>query len=180
MKVREVTVPSGEHFVVPQGIQRIDSKSTHGWQVRYQGTKMFSDGPLGGARPALKQATAELLQRIATLPAPVTLQKAPCAHKGSNLPSGISGPIVRERPQSQFRSASFSVLLPRFGQTARCATVYIGSENTYSERRYRAALAKAVALRQQAEAQYQEDATQARRQEARRLRAAVKRASGPR
>ncbi len=43
MKLRDVAIFNGQKFVVPQGIQRIDTKSTHGWQVRYQGTKMFSD-----------------------------------------------------------------------------------------------------------------------------------------
>lgn len=177
MKVREVVIPSGEHFVVPQGIQRIDSKSTHGWQVRYQGTKMFSDGSQDGtgAKQSLARATAELMERIATLPAPITLQKAPCAHKTSGLPSGISGPIVRTRANSSSRTASFSVLLPQFGATPRCATVYIGSETNYTPARYRQALAKAIALRKAAEAQYQDDATQAKRSAALGLRKAVRR-----
>jgi uncharacterized small protein (DUF1192 family) len=177
MKVREVVIHSGEQFVVPQGIQRIDSRSTHGWQVRYQGTKMFSDSVHSGgsAKQSLAVATAELMQRIATLPAPITLQKAPCAHKTSSLPSGISGPIIRARANSSSRTASFSVLLPQFGGTPRCATVYIGSETNYSLRRYKQALAKAVALRKAAEAQYQQDATQAKRQAALGLRKAVRR-----
>lgn len=168
MKYREVVIHSGEQFLVPQGIQRIDSKSTHGWQVRYQGTKMFSDSVQhgGSAKKSLANATAELMHRIATLPAPVTLQRAPSASKANGLPSGISGPIVRTRANSGSRTASFSVLLPQYGGTPRCATVYIGSETNYSVRRYKLALAKAVALRKAAEAQYQEDATQARRKEA--------------
>ena len=43
MKTRKVTIYSGKTFTVPQGIQRIDTTSTHGWQVRYAGTKLFSD-----------------------------------------------------------------------------------------------------------------------------------------
>ena len=38
MKTRDVAIFSGHRFAVPQGIQRIDTKSTHGWQVRYHGT----------------------------------------------------------------------------------------------------------------------------------------------
>lgn len=168
MKYRNVVIHNGEQFVVPQGIQRIDSKSTHGWQVRYQGTKMFSDGIRSGgsARQSLEAATAELLHRIATLPAPVTLQRAPSVSKANGLPSGISGPIVRTRANSGSRTASFSVLLPQFGGTPRCATVYIGSETNYSVRRYKQALAKAKALRKAAEAQYQADATEAKRKAA--------------
>jgi hypothetical protein len=167
MKYREVVIHSGEKFVVPQGLQRIDSKSTHGWQVRYQGTKMFSDRVQSGGSAALSlaQATAELSRRIATLPAPVTLQREPSATKANGLPSGISGPIIRTRANSSTRTASFSVLLPQFGGTPRCATVYIGSETNYSLRRYKAALAKAKALRKEAEAKYREDATLAKRAE---------------
>ncbi|MFY9513363.1 MAG: hypothetical protein WAQ05_20555, partial [Rubrivivax sp.] len=73
MKTREITLASGEHFSVPQGVQRLDSKSTHGWQVRYQGTKYFPDGS-AGPQKALEAATRELLRRIATLPAPVALR----------------------------------------------------------------------------------------------------------
>lgn len=171
MKYREVVIHSGEKFVVPQGIQRIDSKSTHGWQVRYQGTKMFSDSVQhgGSAKQSLANATAELMQRIATLPAPVTLQRSPSATKANGLPSGISGPIIRTRANSSTRTASFSVLLPQFGGRPRCATVYIGSETNYTQRRYKLALVKAKALRKAAEAQYREDATLAKRAEVKAL-----------
>src|SRR5882762_5208682 len=93
MKVRDVTIFTGERFEVPQGIQRIDSYATHGWQVRYGGTKLFSDHtPDGsGASAALVQATKELLNRIAKLPAPSRLQRAPSGNKTSDLPVGISG-----------------------------------------------------------------------------------------
>jgi hypothetical protein len=47
MKTRFVTLATGESFNVPQGIQRLDSRSTRGWQVRYQGTKYFPDGITG-------------------------------------------------------------------------------------------------------------------------------------
>ena len=42
MKTRNITLFSGEQFEVPQGIQRIDHRATHGWQLRYGGTKLFS------------------------------------------------------------------------------------------------------------------------------------------
>jgi hypothetical protein len=168
MKTREVVIFSGDTFTVPQCIQRIDKDSTHGWQVRYQGTKLFSDGtPDGsGASKSLDKATKELLSRIATMPAPVTLQRGPSAHKTSNLPPGISGPIVRARRNSKVRSASFSVLLPQFGKSPRITSVYIGNENTYTADRYRAALGKAINLRQKAEERYEEQATLSRRRAA--------------
>lgn len=176
MKFRNVAIFNGQRFSVPQCIQRIDHGSTHGWQVRYQGTKLFSDGSTdgSGAADSLQRAMRELLARIASLPAPVLLQRAPSSHKSTDLPPGISGPIVRARRQSQVRSASFSVLIPRFGQRARITSVYIGNENTYSATRYREALAKALVLREQAEQAYLAAATTARRRESAELRAALK------
>jgi len=171
MKQRSVTIFSGKTFTVPQGIQRIDSQSTHGWQVRYQGTKFFSDGPaVGGAAKALAAATRELLSRIATLPAPVVLKRGPSAHKSSGLPAGISGPIVVSRGSDRVRSAVLSVLLPRCGGTPQLKSIYIGTENTYTQTKYRAALAQAKALRAEAVAAYEAAATQARRRSAHELR----------
>ena len=99
MKTRTVTLFSGETFEVPQGIQRIDHRATHGWQLRYGGTKLFSDHSSdgSGARAALEKATKELLRRINTLPAPSLLQRGPSANKSSQLPPGITGPVVRTR-----------------------------------------------------------------------------------
>ena len=59
MKVRKIKIFSGEEFEVPQGIQRIDHRATHGWQLRYGGTKLFSDHtPDGsGAAASLQRAT---------------------------------------------------------------------------------------------------------------------------
>jgi len=176
MKVREVLIPSGEKFVVPQGIQRIDTKSTHGWQVRYQGTKMFSDHTqdVSGAKRAFAKATRELLARIATLPAPVALQRSPSEGKTSGLPPGISGPIIRTRTGTNVRTANLSVLLPQFGKPPKCATVYIGNENTYTPQRYKQALAKAIELRKSAQEKYEVSATRAKRRAALAMRAAMR------
>lgn len=165
MKFRDVVIFNGQLFSVPQGIQRIDTRATHGWQVRYAGTKLFSDHTRdgSGAAASLEAATQELARRIAANPAPSLLQRRPSESKTSSLPVGISGPIVRQRKGSAVRSCSFSVLLPRFGQTPRCSSVYIGTENTYSAERYEAALQKAISLRREAEEAYAQAATVARR-----------------
>ena len=169
MKFRPVVIFTGKRFRVPQGIQRIDVRSTHGWQLRYGGTKFFKDGsPDGrGAAAALARAKEELLLRINRLPAPSLLQTAPSQHKTSDLPVGISGPIVRLRPGAKVHYCSLSVLLPQFGGKPRRSSIYIGTENTYTVERYLAAVAKAVALRQKAEKAYQRDATRAKRAQAR-------------
>lgn len=184
MKQRKVTIFSGKTFTVPQGIQRIDSHSTHGWQVRYQGTKFFSDGTFSdtssdgsGAAASLAAATKELLRRIATLPAPVVLKRGPSSHKRSGLPPGISGPIVVARGKKNVRSAVLSVLIPRWGLTPQLRSVYIGTENTYNLTKYRAALREAKALRAEAVAAYEADATRARRREAMALRQSLAKAA---
>mgnify|MGYP001004437387 CR=1 FL=1 len=43
MNVRVVEIFNGDRFHVPRCIQRIDHRATHGWQLRYGGTKLFSD-----------------------------------------------------------------------------------------------------------------------------------------
>jgi len=129
---------------------------------------MFSDHSNDGskARAALKLATEELIKRIAKLPAPSGLRRGIASNKGSKLPVGISGPIVRTRPGRNTRDASFGVTLPRFGLKPTTRSVYIATENTYTLARYKAALAKAIALRSAAEKAYQAAATKAKRQAA--------------
>lgn len=176
MKFREVVLFSGESFSVPQGIQRIDHRATHGWQLRYGGTRMYSDhtNDGSGAAAALERATRELLRRIATIEAPTTLQHGPSQNKTSGLPPGISGPIVRQRRGSRVRDASLSVLIPRFGAKPRRCTIYIGTENTYTLQRYEAALARAIEMRVEAELAYRREVTRAKRADGRELKAARK------
>ena len=175
MKFRDVVVPdSGEQFSVPQGIQRIDHQSTHGWQLRYCGeTKLFTDPAPdeGGSSQSLSSATVELLRRIARLPAPSGLQRAPNFSKTSDLPVGISGPLVRSRAGSKTRYCCLLVSIPRFGQKPRRASIYIGTETTYTTQRYEAAVAKAVEMRDKAELAYQRAATAAKRADGRALKA---------
>jgi hypothetical protein len=130
---------------------------------------MFSDHSNDGskARASLKLATAELIKRIARLPAPSGLRRDIASNKGSNLPVGISGPIVRTRPGRNTRDASFGVTLPRFGMKPTTRSVYIATENTYTLSRYKTALAKAIDLRRAAERAYQLAATKAKRASAR-------------
>ena len=165
MKTREVTIATGDSFTVPQGVQRLDSSSTRGWQVRYHGTKYFPDGT-GGPAKSLEGATRELLRRIATLPAPMGLRRTPSPSKTSALPVGISGPILVNKPGSGGPSAVLSVLVPRFGKTNLVKKLHIGTPQTYSKARFRAAVAKAVEMREVGLAQYESAATKAKRKAA--------------
>ncbi len=165
MKTREVTLASGERFTVPQGLQRLDAKSTHGWQVRYQGTKYFADGS-SGPRKSFESALRELARRIAALPAPVPIKRMPSPHKRSGLPVGISGPIVLTKGDSGRQAAVLSVVLPRFGQPNETRDIHIGTPSTYTKARYLEALARAVALREQSLVEYEAAATRAKRRAA--------------
>ena len=165
MKTRQVTITTGESFTVPQGIQRLDSASTRGWQVRYHGTKYFADGTAGPVK-ALESATRELLRRIATMPAPVSLRRTPSPSKTTALPAGISGPILVGKAGSEVQSAVLSVLVPRFGEPNQVKRVHIGTSQTYTKARYRAALGKAVELRSESLALYEAAATKAKRRAA--------------
>ena len=169
MRTRTITIHTGARIRVPEHIQRIDTHSTHGWQMRYgQPSLFFSDGhgPGCGPRPSLKRAMAALAERIAALPAPTGLQRDISPNKQNDLPVGISGPILRQRPGRTVPECHFSVNLPRFGAKPLRRSVYIANQNTYSKDRYQHALASAIALRRAAEVAYQEAATAAKRRSA--------------
>ena len=180
MKLRNVTIFSGHNFDVPQSIQRIDHRATHGWQLRYGGTKLYSDhsNDGSGAEESLRLATKELLKRIAALPAPSQLQRGPSANKSSDLPVGISGPVVRLRRGSALRDCSLAVLIPRFGQKPQRRSIYIGTENTYTVARYRVALARAIEMRNEAVEAYERETTRDKRAQAREHKKLLKAAAG--
>ncbi len=171
MKFRHIVLFNGERFDVPQCVQRIDHRATHGWQLRYGGTKLFSDHSSdgSGAAAALEAATKELIKRMTALPAPTTLQASPSANKSSDLPAGISGPIVRERRGGRVRDCSLAILLPRFGKSPLRRSLYIGTEHTFTKEKFKAALKEATELRAAAEAEYHVAATKARKADARAL-----------
>ena len=180
MKFREASIFTGQVFQVPERIQRIDTDDTHGWQLRYGGTKLYSDhsNDGSGAAESLRLATKELLKRIATLPAPSQLQRGPSANKTSGLPVGISGPVVRQRAGSVLRDCSLAVLIPRYGQTPQRRSIYIGTENTYTQARFKAALKRAIEMRRLAEEAYEIATTRDKRAQGRELKKQLKAAGG--
>jgi len=58
------------------------------------------------------------------------------------------------------------VLVPRFGQPNLVREIHIGTPSTYTNARYREALAKAVQLREESQAKYEAAATRAKRKAA--------------
>lgn len=165
MPVRTAILPSGARIRVPEHIQRIDTRSTHGWQLRYgKPTQFFSDSKAEGGSPraSLKLAIAELRERLTSLEAPTGLQRKASSSKQNDLPAGISGPILRQRSGRSSPECHFSVNLPRFGDKPLRRSVYIANQNTYSKERYEEALAAAIELRKGAEVAYQTAATAAK------------------
>ena len=69
-------------------------------------------------------------------------------------------------------ATSFSVSVPSYGAKPRRRSVYIATENTFTQERYQAALQRALAMRKEAEVQYEKDATKAKRVDAKILKAA--------
>jgi len=173
MRFRSVAIFSGETFQVPASIQRIDTRATHGWQVRYGSkedlTKIFSDhtNDGSGAAASFEKAVAELHRRIKRLPAPTGLRTRPHSTKTSDLPTGISGPALRNGSspgKTPYYCFQVSVPLPNGGNTTRA--VYIGTENTKTEEREAAALEKAIQVREQAVRKYELAATRTKRADA--------------
>lgn len=168
---RSVLLPGGARCRVPRHVQRIDARSTHGWQLRYgKPTRFFSDSLHGGPRHALAAAVKLLRQRLREAPAPTGLQRGPGAAKRNLLPAGISGPILRRRADRRVAEAHFSVVLPRWGLKPLRRSVYIANERTWSADKYHDALDRAILLRAEAEASFQIAADGAARATARRLR----------
>ena len=170
MRFRGVAIFSGETFQVPASIQRIDTRATHGWQVRYGSkedrTKIFSDhtNDGSGAASSLENAITELHKRIKRLPAPTGLRTRPNSGKTSVLPLGVSGPALRNGNspgKTPYYCFQVSVPLPSGGNTTK--SVYIGTENTKTDEREAAALEKAIQIREQAARKFRLAATHTKR-----------------
>lgn len=160
MEYRLVTLSNGKTVKVMRRIQRIDSKSTHGWQVRHKGTKFFSDGD-EGYKVSLKNAEAELVERIRTESGEFTrIRQTQQKNKKTDLPVGITGPQLRVR-KGRFFYAQFQVLLPVYGKANRHTSVYIASERTWTQKHYDKALAKAIKIRDEAAEEYRRKEAQA-------------------
>ncbi len=174
MKYRDSSIFTGVTFQVPEHIVRIDifptetNSATHGWQVRYGETAFFSDSTSdgSGASESLSEATHELIKRIHSINAPTGLRSNNCKFKQSDLPTGISGPLSRiDRRRPTLVQYNFGVSIPRFGKKLTTKSVYIGTENTVTDEKTDIALAKAIAIRNQAVMAYQEAKNAAKRAE---------------
>jgi hypothetical protein len=175
MNTRRVTIYTGRVFQVPERIQRIDTDSTHGWQLRYgdEPTKFFSDGSADGrgAQASLERATDALHKRIRRLPAPTGLRTERASWKTSKLPVGISGPQERLREGRTVPYYAFLVSVPIAGRGSTTRSVYIGTKNTINRKRIKEALEKAKQIREQAVEAFARDKTRELRNAVRQARA---------
>ena len=164
MKLRDVIV-FNETYQVPERVQRIDSKRTHGWQLRYGPTKMFSDHSSdgSGALTSLTEAVTELHRRIDRFPAPSGLRADIAARKSTDLPVGISRPAPRLRKGRNAYEHVFMVSVPRGGERSTNKSVYIGTDNTLTAEREAEALAKAIGIRDKAAREHRALKTKAKR-----------------
>ena len=182
MKLRTVKIFSGLQFQVPEHIQRIDTRNTHGWQLRYgraaeEPTKMFSDftNDGSGAEQALELAIAELNTRIGQISAPSGLRFNPNSNKTSDLPAGVSGPTLRSANKpGRTPYYSYQVSVPRFGKSSTTKSFYIGTVNTADEKRSDVALLRAIEFRDAAAISYETAKTNAKRQTVSKNRSASK------
>jgi hypothetical protein len=168
MEHRKVTLFNGKTYKVPMHIVRLDSEKVHGWQVRYGKSKLFSDhsNDGSGARASLREASAELARRIAKLPAPTGLPTVAREGKGNDMPLGVSGPISRQRAGGGAVEYYLQVTYPVAGAKSVNRSVYIATENTLSREKYRAALSKAIEIRESGVRRFKLATTKAKRQAA--------------
>ena len=168
MEYRSRTIFTGQSLDVPKYIVRLDSRKTHGWQLRYGKWKMFSDysNDGSGAEAALVVATAELARRIAKLPAPTGLRSRARTGKANDMPLGVSGPVARIRDGTRFTQYYLQVNFPIPDGKPANRSVYIATENTLTPEKYQAALTKAIALRDSGVRKFKLATTKAKREQA--------------
>lgn len=157
MKSRERTTVYGQTFEVPTHIVRLDGNRVHGWQLRLGEWKLFSDfsNDGSGAERALADATKELAERLSKLPAATGLRTETLSWKTSDLPLGISR-AERRRKGSRVVQYYYQVTFPVAGSRPANKHIYIATENTLTREKQEMALAKALAMRAEAERLFKE------------------------
>jgi len=166
MEFRRRPIFTGQEFDVPTHVVRLDSRKTHGWQLRYGKWTLFSDhsNDGSGAETALTAATAELARRIAKLPAPNGIKSEAKEGKANDMPVGVSGPITRRRKGHSALQYYLQVTFPVPGGKPVNRSVYIATENTLTPEKYQLALAKAMATRDTGVRKFKLAATKAKRE----------------
>lgn len=156
---RMVQVKNWGNLIVPRHIVRIDveagedRRATHGWQVRYRGTKFFSDTlrndktrtPLS----ALEMAIEYLAGRYAGQSVPLRKSE----NQSKSEMTGTNGVrIVRKLNQRDIEEVYVEVVHPLRGKSPK--RLYVGTANTATQKRLDAVLERGVAMRKCFEMQH--------------------------
>jgi hypothetical protein len=165
-RLRSIVTPAGEVYICPPMLRRMDqkAKSTVGWIVRGKGggSTFFSDGKFGSAYAAYLAALEHLrLIHESERASDASALRRRSGAKASELPYGISGPVVRKDRQYGHLIACLLCRIPIFGKPEKLKWLYIGNENTYTEAKYWAVLERAKAMRARALAEYRRAAREA-------------------
>lgn len=166
MQTRKHTIFTGKTFTVPTYIVRLDGPRSHGWQLRLGTWKMFSDhsNDGSGAARSLKEAKAELVRRLAKMPAATGLRTAVSPTKNNDLPLGVSGPHARTRADKAGTQYYVQVTYPVFNGKNVNRSIYVATQNTLSKEKWDSAVAKAIELREKGVRAFKLAATKAQRE----------------
>lgn len=145
---RECIVPGFGLILVPRHIVRIDTKNTHGWQVRYRGvTKFFSDGIPRAVSAALAslEAAKRFLHGVYDGPhiARITTETSRKA-----IRTGIPGVRLVGTLRPNRRVMEFYAEATPFRSDDAAKRFYIGTERTLTAERLDEAIEKASKVRE--------------------------------
>lgn len=166
LALRRVRVAGAGVFDVPTHIVRIDSSkrrgATHGWQVRFKGTRMFSDGLYGGSAQRSLRAAKEFLTRVFVPPAsPFPPLRSREAAGRKRVPLGVPGLSLRwaqkEKRNAKQLYIQVGVPVPVRGRKTlhRNVNIYVATDGTLTDGHLRRALQRAVDLRGRVDRLYQ-------------------------
>jgi hypothetical protein len=166
LPLRMTRVPKQGVFEVPQHIVRIDinepgKAGTHGWQVRYEGTLLFSDVKYKGNPEKSLRAAKNYLRDIYTGSASANRKLHTREIKSRKAvllgQRGVSlcWKSGRRNPEDRELYCQVSIAIPGVSKS-RNMGIYIGNKNTVSEERLKSALKKGIAIRRYAEDRYHE------------------------
>lgn len=131
--------------IVPSNVYRLDGKKVKGWQVRWYGgySKYFADGGYGSPFKSLSAAILHLKS--------IPLREL-------NVNDDLQPRIV-ERIQTNRKCKQYYVEISNPYKGKSPIRAYIGTENTYTENRERAAVHVAKTRRNELVAQYKAEMT---------------------
>lgn len=155
--LRRVNVPAWGDMMVPRHIVRIDiddpgRAGTHGWQVRYQKPSVFFSDAKNGKRRSPRTSLRAAIDCL------LAIYRGPRrgVHRSERIrkrhPTGVPGVafVRRRRPDRGFTEYLVRIQLGRHRQAGSVRRqIYLGTENTVSDARVRAALKKARGIREE-------------------------------